>query len=76
MLNTAFDELYGFAAISEKQMDAYIQQYFSFIRPEFVSVVLDSKDEVVGFGVSMPSLTKALQRSRGKLFPFRLVIPS
>ena len=69
MMNTAFDELYGFASISKKQMDAYTQQYFSFIRPEFVSIVLDSRDEVVGFGITMPSLTKALQRSNGKLFP-------
>ena len=69
MLNVAFDELYGFAAISEKQMDAYTKQYFSFIRPEFVSVVLDSNDDVVGFGITLPSMTKALQRSEGKLFP-------
>jgi ribosomal protein S18 acetylase RimI-like enzyme len=70
MMNVSFDELYGFAAITEKQMDSYTKQYFSFIRPEFVSVILDSSDEVVGFGVSLPSMTKALQRCGGKLFPF------
>jgi len=70
MLNHAFDELYGFAAINEKQMDAYIQQYFGFIRPEFVAFVLDPKDDVVGFGVTLPSVTRALQRSNGRIFPF------
>ncbi|MCX6281079.1 MAG: GNAT family N-acetyltransferase [Bacteroidetes bacterium] len=70
MLNHAFDELYGFAAINEKQMEAYVKQYFGFIRPEFVAFVLDPKDEVVGFGVSMPSVTAALQKTNGRFFPF------
>ena len=70
MLNHAFDELYGFAALNEKQMDSYVQQYFSFIRPEFVAFVLDPEDDVVGFGVTLPSVTRALQKSNGKIFPF------
>ncbi len=70
MLNDAFDVLYGFAAITEAQMDAYTKQYFGFIRPEFVSILIDEKDDVVGFGISMPNLTKALQKTNGHLFPF------
>jgi len=70
MLNVAFDDLYGFAPLSEKQMDDYTKQYFSYIRPEFVSVILDPNDDVVGFGITLPSMTKALQSSGGKLFPF------
>ncbi len=69
-LNAAFSELYGYTALTQKQMDMYVKAYFGFIRPEFVSFVVDEQDEVVGFGVSMPSLTKALQRCDGKLFPF------
>jgi len=68
-LNAAFGELYGFTALTQKQMDMYVKAYFGFIRPEFVSFVVDEQDEVVGFGVSMPSLTKALQKCKGKLFP-------
>jgi hypothetical protein len=70
MLNLAFDELYGFTALSDKQMDMYVKTYFGFIRPQYVSFVIDKNDDVVGFGISMPSLTKALQKSNGKLFPF------
>jgi hypothetical protein len=73
MLNAAFDELYGFTALTEKQMDSYTKQYFSFIRPEFVSFVLHPKDDIVGFGISLPSLTKALQKCNGKLFPFGFI---
>lgn len=73
MLNVAFAELYGFTSLTEKQIDSYIKQYFGFIRPEFVSFVLDQNDDMVGFGVSMPSLTKALQKCNGKLFPFGFI---
>ncbi|HTX87450.1 MAG TPA: hypothetical protein VMC08_00545 [Bacteroidales bacterium] len=69
-LNEAYQVLYGYASISEQQMDAYTEQYFGFIRPEFVSIIIDEQDKVVAFGVSMPSLTRALQKCRGKLFPF------
>ena len=69
-LNAAFNELYGYTALTQKQVDMYVKAYFGFIRPEFVSFVVDQQDEVVGFGVSMPSLTKALQKCNGKLFPF------
>ena len=70
LLNDAFSELYGFVALTEKQMENYTKQYFSFIKPEFVSFVIDKNDDVVGFGISMPSLTRALQKCNGKLFPF------
>jgi GNAT superfamily N-acetyltransferase len=68
-LNKAFDELYGFTKLSDRQVEMYIKAYFGFVQPQFVSFILDQQDEVVGFGVSMPSLTKALQKCRGKLFP-------
>ncbi len=70
MYNEAFVGLYGFTTLTAKQIDCYTRQYFGFIRPEFVSMVLDSKDEVVGFGITMPSLSKALQKAKGSLFPF------
>jgi hypothetical protein len=69
-LNAAFDELYGYTALTDKQVAMYVKAYFGFVRPEFISFVVDEQDEVVGFGVSLPSLTKALQKCDGKLFPF------
>lgn len=70
MLNIAYDDLYGFAALTEEQMDAYTKQYFGFIRPEFISFVVDRNDDIVGFGISLPNLTYALQKADGRLFPF------
>ena len=70
MYNKAFYDLYGFTELTKKQMDSYTQQYFGFIRPEFVSLVIDNQDDVVGFGITMPCLAKALQKAKGRLFPF------
>lgn len=73
MYNDAFREIYGFTALSPEQMKSYTRQYFGFIRPEFVSMVLDTRDDVVGFGITMPSLSLALQKSKGLLFPFGFI---
>ena len=73
LLNQAFDDLYGFTALTQKQIDMYVKAYFGYIRPEFVSLVVDEKNDIVGFGVSMPSLTKALQKCNGKVFPFGFI---
>jgi len=69
VLNNAYKDLYGFVQLSEKQIDMYVKQYFGFIRPEYVPVVLDSKGKVAAFGITMPSLSRALQKARGRLFP-------
>ncbi|MEI7663618.1 MAG: GNAT family N-acetyltransferase [Bacteroidota bacterium] len=73
MYNEAFHDLYGFTELTQKQMDGYTKQYFGFIRPEFVSLVIDNNDDVVGFGITMPCLAKALQKAKGRLFPFGFI---
>jgi ribosomal protein S18 acetylase RimI-like enzyme len=69
VLNESFKDLYGFVALNDKQIDFYIKQYFSMINPAFVSFVLDKDDEVVGFGISFASLSQAMIKAKGKLFP-------
>ncbi len=70
VLNASYRNLYGFVPLTLKQIDVYVKQYFGFIKPEFVPVVLDSNNTVVAFGITMPSLTAALQKAKGGLFPF------
>ena len=70
MLGAEYKHLYGVVPLSEEQVDAYIKQYFGFISPEFVPVIVDTDGRMVAFGVTIPSLSKALQRSKGRLFPF------
>ena len=73
IINDTFKNLYGFVQLSERQIDLYIKQYFGFIRPDYVPVVLDSNGKVVAFGITMPSLSKAIQKANGRLFPFGFI---
>ena len=73
LINVAYSNLYGVSPLTEKQMNTYVKQYFGFIKPEFVPVILDEAGEMVAFGVTMPSLSKALQKTQGKIFPFGFI---
>jgi hypothetical protein len=69
LVNEAYGHLYGFVELTDEQMQFYTDQYFRYVNPEFVSVILNKQDEVVAFGIAMPSLSKAVQRAKGRLFP-------
>lgn len=69
VLNEAFTNLYAFAPLTDRQKKYYVDKYFSMINPEYVSFVVDKNNEVVGFGLGFLSLSKALMKSKGKLFP-------
>ena len=73
VLNEAYRDLYGFVELSDRQIDMYVKQYFGFIIAEYVPVVLDSHDKVAAFGIAMPSLSRALQKCNGRLFPFGFI---
>jgi ribosomal protein S18 acetylase RimI-like enzyme len=73
LLGEAYANLYGFVPLSEKQVDAYIKQYFDFVTPDFVPIVTDQQGRIVGLGIVMPSLSKALQKAHGRLFPFGFI---
>ena len=70
VINAAYEPLFGFVPLTEKQTDLFVKKYFSFVLPEFTTIVLDKDDRVVGFQISMPSLSRAFQKARGRLFPF------
>jgi ribosomal protein S18 acetylase RimI-like enzyme len=73
LLQEAYQQLYGFVPMTEEQVQVYIDQYFGFITPDFVPVVLDENDRMIAFGITMPSLSHALQKSQGRLFPFGFI---
>ncbi len=73
LINSSYKDLYGFVELSDKQIDMYVKQYFGFIKPEYLPVVLNEKNEMVAFGITMPSLSKAFQKAKGKLFPFGFI---
>lgn len=70
-LNEAYAPLYGFAPLTQKQIDYYVKMYIPMIRLDLVTLIIREEDDtVVGFGISLPSLSKAMQKVKGHLFPF------
>lgn len=73
LINETYCVLYGFSTLTERQMKYYIKMYLSFARTDLISIVVDKNDKVVGLGITMPSLSKAMQKSKGSLFPFGFI---
>ena len=69
-LNEAFQGLYGYVPLTERLVDYYIKQYLGFLDKDLICLVVNQKDEIVAFGISMPTLSKALQKAKGRMFPF------
>lgn len=69
-LNSAYAALHGFSDLSEGQCEDLKKQFLTNINIDYVSIVLDADEQVVGFGVALPSLAKAMQKAKGSLFPF------
>ena len=69
VVEEAYSHLYGTVPISDRQVDALIDQYLGFVDPDFTKFIVDENDRVAGFGLSMPSLSRALQKARGRIFP-------
>lgn len=70
LINETYRDLYGFVELTDRQIDSYVKQYFSFVRPEYVPLIVDENGKLAGFGITMPSLNRALKKINGRLFPF------
>lgn len=73
LINSTYADLYGVVPLTEKQIRYYTKQYFSFIRPDFVSLITNKEGRLVAFGITMPSLSRALQKAKGRLLPFGFI---
>ncbi len=69
-INTCYKDLYNFTVLPDHMAKKYLDFYLSVLDLRFLSMVENEKDELIAFGITMPSIVKALQKSRGKLFPF------
>ena len=70
LMNEAYSPLFGYSALSPKQIQQYIKMFLPLLDLRMVTLVTDSDDNIVAVGVSMPSLSEALQKAKGRLLPF------
>jgi hypothetical protein len=70
VIDQAYQKLYNFQPLSERQKRHYCNMYFPLLNFDFVTLVVNEQNEVVGVGVGMPDISDALRKCKGKLFPF------
>ncbi|MEM8999643.1 MAG: GTP cyclohydrolase [Bacteroidota bacterium] len=70
LFNETYSKLSSFVKITNIQKEYFKKKYISFINPEYIKFVADKNDALVAFAIVMPSFSKALQKAKGKLFPF------
>lgn len=73
LVNETYKDLYGFSKLTDKQIDQYVDMYFPLANLDFVTVIEDgnNNNSMAGMGISIPSLSRALQKCRrGRLFPW------
>ena len=70
LINEAYSQLYGYSALSQRQIDQYVKMYLPILDLRMVTLITDQNGELVAVGISMPSLSEALQKAHGRLLPF------
>ncbi len=70
LINEAYSQLYGYSALSQRQIDQYVKMYLPILDLRMVTLVTDQDDQLIAVGISMPSLSEALQKAHGRLLPF------
>ena len=70
LMNEAYAPLYGYSELSQGQIDQYIKMYLPIVDLRMIPLIVDREGKLIGVGISMPSLSIALQKAKGKLFPF------
>jgi hypothetical protein len=73
LFNRAYASLSSFVAVTEKQKEFFKKKYIKLINPEYIKFIVDKDDNLVAFSIVMTSYSEALQKSKGKLFPFGFI---
>ena len=70
LFNESYASLSSFVEITDIQKEYFKKKFVSFVNPEYIKFVIDEKDKLVAFAIVMPRFAEALQKTKGKLFPF------
>ena len=70
LLNTCYSHLYCVSELDDEQIKYYIDLYLPLLPLECIRLVTDANDELIAFAVTCPSMSRAQQKAKGRLFPF------
>ena len=70
LINETYCVLYGYSLLSDKQIDQYVDLYLSLVDPKMLTFIENPEGELIAAGISIPSLSEALQKCNGEVLPF------
>jgi len=70
VMDAAYSTLYNAQPLTDKQKKYYSHYYFPILNFDFVTLVVNEKNEIVGVGLGMPDISEAVRKCGGKLFPW------
>ncbi len=69
--NECYDgTVYNFIPFTQEEIEEEIDQIIGQLDGRLCCVIMDEDDDVAAFAVSLPCLSKAMQKAKGSLFPF------
>lgn len=69
LVNLAYAPLYGVVELTDSQIEKYTDKFLPLVDPDFCCLIVDDNDELMGFGVGAPSMSDAMRKCHGHLFP-------
>jgi GNAT superfamily N-acetyltransferase len=70
LLNKTYASLKSFVPIGPDQIQEYKKKFLPYIRPDFVTCIIDQNQKLIAFSITVPSLSKAFRKAGGKIYPF------
>lgn len=70
VVNDTYKHLYGEVELTDVQIKKYVSQFILLVNCRYAGMVFNQNNEMIGFGLTVPSIADAVKKSRGRLFPF------
>jgi len=70
LMDETFAEIYGSVPLDREMLEHYVRKFFPFVDPDLVKLVENQAGELIAFLITMPSLSRAMQKARGRLLPW------
>lgn len=70
LVNEAYKNIFGFQPLDDGEIRFLVARYLPLLNPRYIKIVTEDTGKVIAFFIGVPNMTKGIQRSRGKLFPF------
>lgn len=73
LLNKAFEQLPYVVPFNDRMIDFYTGKFFNILLPKYVKMITNEKEELIGFIVCIPSMSRAFQKAKGRMWPFGFI---